>query len=482
MIFMTLSNGKYLMGFATWLFPVLFLFGIKDMKPVKGLLILLLATAVSTYVSFDGLIPAIPIPGFKFVPAIAGSLVAFAFYLQHKGFNKSKSIKMTLILPSVYALLEYMNYYFNPNGTFSLLGYSQHNLLPIAQIASLIGVVGITFVIMWFASLIYWYMINFKSESANKQILIPVLIFTLLIGYGSLRMLSKEDSPTVSVAGIHTIDRDDEDLVRANDLYETDFEAYLKYNESQIDEIVELTKIEAKNGAKIIHHAEGTLSLYYTQKEEYLNQIKEIAKLYEIYIVTVPYIITSDEVADENVLYVIDPAGNEVIEHYKYGGNLFEGTKLGSMEIQYVDTPYGRISGIICWDKDFPVVLNQVGEKDIDILFIPSADWTEIATYHTVVGHFRGIENGANIVTQSVNGLSMISDYRGVSSAKLDHFKTSSWILRGEVPTKGINTVYNVVGKYFVCVVFLSLGAVGYELKKKRVLKGSNSYEVRSDL
>ncbi|GKT32828.1 hypothetical protein ADUPG1_002353, partial [Aduncisulcus paluster] len=80
---------------------------------------------------------------------------------------------------------------------------------------------------------------------------------------------------------------------------------------------------------------------------------------------------------NENVLYIIDENGATLLSHYKYGGNAFEGSVEGDKILHKAQTSAGTLSGIICWDKDFPTVVSQLGPLNIDTLFIPSADWKE---------------------------------------------------------------------------------------------------------
>lgn len=462
-LFMALSNGKFLMAPAAWIFPILLLFAIKDMRLKKAWLTLSVVTAISNQVSFHNMLPSLPIPMFEYIPALAGSVYALPFVLQKLSYNKTGSFVATLIFPCIYSLLDYMNLYFNPYGNFGILGYSQHDFLPMVQVASVLGVTGITFIITWTASIIYWLSFDFSKAKKRKVGLLTVAVLSLIVTLGGLRVVTNTESETVTVSGIHTLDRTDSEVLEIFNLHNQRNSEFLQKTEENMDQLVGMTIAEAKAGAKIIHHSEGVAVIDYTQKAHYLKRLSEVAKEWGVYILTVPYVFTPKESPNENVLYIINPSGEIALEHYKYGGNFIERTVEGDKMIKYVDTEFGRLSGIICWDKDFPSIVNQVGEQDVDILFIPSADWKEISPYHTIVGNFRGVENGANVVTQTVNGMSMITDYKGQTLAKMDHFTTDHWVMRGHVPTKGANTLYSKWGKYFVgCIIMTLITSILY--------------------
>ncbi|SMG22842.1 nitrilase-related carbon-nitrogen hydrolase [Paenibacillus aquistagni] len=470
-LFMMLSNGKFLMAPAAWIFPILFLYAIEKMSLKKAMLTLTLVTAVSNQLSFHNMLPSLDIPMFSYIPAMAGALYAFPFILQQLSFRKTNSFVATLILPCTYALLDFSNLYFNPFGTFGILGYSQHGFLPIVQVASVVGVTGITFLIMWTASIIYWLRLDVTNKKKQHVALLTAAVLICIVTLGGWRVVTNVNTETVTVSGIHTLDRTDSEVLEIFNLHEKENRDFLKKTEENLNQLIEMTITEAKAGAKIIHHSEGVAMLDETQKSLYLDSLRDVAKQWGVYIVTVPYVFTAEGSPNENVLYMIDPSGEVAFEHFKYGGNLIERTVEGDKQIKYADTAYGRLSGIICWDKDFPAIVNQAGEKNVDILFIPSADWKEISPYHTIVGNFRGVENGANIVTQTVNGMSMISDYKGQTLAQMDHFTSDQWVMRGQVPTKGMETMYSKWGKYFVWYIIITLlisvGYIHFDRRKK---------------
>lgn len=454
---MMLSNGKYLMAPAAWIFPIFLLLAIEKLTWKKALPLLMVLTAVSNQLSFHNMLPSLDIPMFSYIPAMAGSLYAIPFVLQHISFRKTNSFVATLILPSTYALLDFSNVYFNPFGTFGILGYSQHGFLPIVQVASVIGVTGITFLIMWTASIIYWFRLDGSKKKKRNAAILTFTGMLLIVTLGGLRVVNHTEADTVTVSGIHTLDRTDSEVLEIFNLHEQENSEFLKKTEENLDRLIEMTITEAQAGAKVIHHSEGVAVLDEEQKSTYIDRLREVAKEWGVYIMTVPYVFTAPDEPNENVLYMIEPSGELAFEHFKYGGNIIEQTVEGDKEIKYVDSEYGRMSGIICWDKDFPTIVNQAGEQDVDMLFIPSADWKEISPYHTIVGNFRGVENGANVVTQTVNGMSMISDYTGQTLAQMDHFTTDQWVMRGQVPTEGKKTMYSIWGKYFAIYIIITL-------------------------
>jgi apolipoprotein N-acyltransferase len=115
----------------------------------------------------------------------------------------------------------------------------------------------------------------------------------------------------------------------------------------------------------------------------------------------------------ENKVHIIDPNGEIVLTHVKYGGNDFEGSLKGDGVLQTVDTPYGKLSAVICWDADFPTVIKQAGEQNVDLLFVPANDWREVKDIHAGMATFRAVENGMSIFRQTGEGVSVVVDAYG---------------------------------------------------------------------
>ena len=79
---------------------------------------------------------------------------------------------------------------------------------------------------------------------------------------------------------------------------------------------------------------------------------------------------------------------------------------LGDGKLRALDTPFGRLSSIICFDGDFPQLLAQAGTLSADVVLDPSNDRRGIDPWHTQRASFRAIEQGFNLTRQTSGGLS----------------------------------------------------------------------------
>ncbi|MDR2709380.1 MAG: apolipoprotein N-acyltransferase [Elusimicrobiota bacterium] len=81
--------------------------------------------------------------------------------------------------------LEYLRTYFLTGFSWELLGYSQHKVLPIIQIAEFFGVYGVSFIIIFINFLIYFWIQNFKQI---KFLLGAIAILIVVFGFGFIRL------------------------------------------------------------------------------------------------------------------------------------------------------------------------------------------------------------------------------------------------------------------------------------------------------
>ncbi len=184
------------------------------------------------------------------------------------------------------------------------------------------------------------------------------------------------------------------------------------------------------------------------QIEKMIEDAGEVAKEENIYIVLPTF--DFQQTPPVNSVHIIDPNGDVVLTHIKYGGNLFEGTLKGNEILQTVDTPYGKLSVIICWDADFPNIVKQAGEQNVDLLFVPANDWLGVRDIHAGMATFRAVENGMTIFRQTGQGVSLVSDAYGNILNRVDTFEESennfAGIQKVQTPIGSVNTLYPSVG------------------------------------
>lgn len=355
----------------------------------------------------------------------------------------------TLIFPLAGTTLEFLSSSASPLGNFGATGYSQYGIPVLTQLTAVTGMLGLTFLVSWFPAVVNWAWDNGFDWARVRAGVAAFAVFMLaVIGYGTLRLATAPavgSQETVRVASFTLVENHIGDL---NTLLEEEgVAAYRQATQPVHDQYLRMTATAVADGANIILWPELAIVGVEEDVQATIAQGQALAQEAGVYLAMPVFIAFPDsDRTEENKLYVAGPDGRIVIEHVKYGGNLLEGTLKGSGEIQVVETAYGNLAGIICWDTNYPNIVRQVGQQQADLLLSPSKEWDGINPMHAEMAVFRAIENGVAVIRQTDEGLSIVVDGYGRTLATGEGLADSGNDLLVEVPTSGPATLYPSVG------------------------------------
>ena len=474
-ILLFFAGGRWNFTLASWLAPVFAIRFFRDSeKAGRNFLLLWIASAIPAIISWNGatflyfMHPVAEAIFFLLMTPI-GLIPYVIDRMYHRRFGPS--VWLTLVYPVAATAMDFFSSDGSPFGTFGAVAYSQRDFLPMMQIASVTGLWGITFILSWFASLVnYVWERGFKIERPALTST-GVLALILVLGIGRT-LLAPQPEQTAQVAGFSLPNgKLSEVLGQLQTGDEVGFRQTVdELHAQELDQVRAL----AQQGAEIVTLQEGAGMGYPDQVEKLLSDAAVIAKEEQIYIVLPT--VTFGKEKPENVVNIIDPNGEIVLEHVKYGGTQFEGSLTGNGELQTIDTPYGKISAIICWDADFPNVVKQAGIQDVDLLFVPSNDWAAVKDIHAGMASFRAVENGLSIYRQTGSGVSIVTDAFGRTLHRADTINETSTgdfaaIQMIATPLDSVATIYPIIGDIFgnvMLVLFAGL-LLGLLLSRKRI-------------
>ena len=324
------------------------------------------------------------------------------------------------------------------------------------QIGSIAGLWGFVFVFSWFASIInYCWEQKADWVKIKKHLIVFSSILLIILSFGAIKTSSRisPESETVKIASIVIVPGDGK-AVPMDEIYRN---KTLSNFEESMSKIKYLTKKAALNGAKIITFQEYSMTVNDKNENRLRKHIQRIVKENDIYF-SITYGLFQDEGKGENKQLLINNQGQIEIDYTKrYLLGLGEHGETGVFKkgpeiIQVADTPYGRIGIAICRDMSFPQYIRQAGKKNVDIMLGPSYDFPKSTS---CLYSLRSIENGFSFVRPVYNGISFAVDYNGKLLAQMDSDKTEDGILYANVPTKGIQTIYSIVGDLlgWLCVI-----------------------------
>jgi apolipoprotein N-acyltransferase len=136
--------------------------------------------------------------------------------------------------------------------------------------------------------------------------------------------------------------------------------------------------------------------------------------------------------------------------------DLTPGTLPGRMRI-----PSGEFATIICFENAFPDLIRSYVTGDTGFLVVSTNNSTfgfsAAPEQHVVLSELRAVESGRWVVHGALSGISAMISPRGDVSQRTDLFRPA--ILRAEIPRAAGTTPYDVVGGWLPAVFLLIVAA-----------------------
>jgi len=418
------STGRWLAPMVAWIGPVLIMRYYRDQKVGRGYIFIIVAYILAFLIGFGGMWLGMWGMGMMSGLAVLYGLLWSLPYLADRLMSRRLlGFSSTFVYPLAATTLEFVNIHTNPVGDWGATGFTQYGNLALMQLASVTGMIGITFLMGWFASVVNWaWETRTRGGQINRGLVIfgAVLAAVFIFGFLRLNLSSlSETEETIRVAGITTATQAElYEQAGGNPAWVTNPGSPIAHSavQSRWDAYFAETEREAEAGAQVVFWNEIAGLTSNSDVAAMTAQAQDVAKQNGIYL-AVPLAVfypADMGMPYELKLLVIDPYGAVVLEHVKYGGGLVTpGMLVGDRKLQKVDTPFGILSGIICWDADYASVIRQAGQNGIGLMLDPSSDSIQIDPIHTHMAVFRAIENGMSLVRQTEWGLSMAVDPYG---------------------------------------------------------------------
>jgi apolipoprotein N-acyltransferase len=458
----TLVTWKWNVALAAWLAPIFLIRFFRSQSRwyfTLPAVLLLWAVSYANKAGVWGMDPLLEgaVMGIAVFPMLA------ALYFDRFLSRRLSGLALTLVLPAVWVGLDYA-ISFLPLGTVFSLSVSQFYFEPLVQIASLTGIWGIEFLVLWAAPVIN---VLWENSFDARPVRVPAAVYIFCLSavllYGGLRVaFTRPVTPTVRVAGVtvaHARNYWDEviDLGTRPD----QVQALVPEMQALEDRLFSESETAVQSGAKVIFWSEADAFVLPEHKEAFFQRAREFARLHQVYFMPAYQILRYGDTSGFNGITLITPQG-EIAFDYEKTMSWYATTSDGILHS--IDTPYGRIGAVICFDLDFPGLIRQAAQQNVDILLVPAFDTYAARVYHTEVGLLRGVEDGFSVMRMANEGTSMAIDYRGRILASQDFFTTPSRVMIADLPTRGFATLYGRWGDWFawlcaaMAVVLLAAG------------------------
>ena len=466
------ANGGHSIALAAWLAPFFLLRFTRSHRAIVGLALAFFVQVAALAIQFRGMVPFPPV-----IHAVVMIAYGICFTLPYVADRllrpRLPGFAGTLAFPLLWTAIEFL-ISLGPFGTWFSVAYSQYGNLPLLQVLSVTGLWGVTFLIGWAASAgnAMWEEWAVSRRVPRAAVVCAGLVIAVVIAGGARLALFPPLGKTVRVASLSHLDlvlHPDPKVVgrffRHAPLTPAEISTIRERSAAIDDDLLRRSEREARAGARIVFWGEANAPVLKDDEDELIRRGGILAKSNGIYLgmaLAGWHLETTPPL--ENKIVLIQPDGRPAWEFFKAhpvpgGEAAISITRDG--KLRPLDTPYGRLSSVICFDADFPRLLAQAGHLGVDILVDPSNDWKAIDPWHTRMASFRAIEQGFNMVRHTSDGLSAAFDYQGRQIASMDHYVTSDRVLVAQVPTRGARTLYTMLGDWLGWACLAGLAILG---------------------
>ncbi|OGU55806.1 MAG: hypothetical protein A2V66_01330 [Ignavibacteria bacterium RBG_13_36_8] len=470
MLFLFLSGGDHPLEIAVWLSPLLLLRFFREVKLWKGVIFTLPLIVVVSLIADNGMTP-IPMD-IVIKLTIINSVILLIPYLADKLLTQSlpKSIKTFLFPMAVVAVEAFVASNFT-GGTWGNPAYGIENM-PLLQLTSITGIWGLMFLIYWSASVLneIW---EHRHTLGGIRKLIIVFIGILIIVYGFGLWRLHNEKPADNMIRVAGIAPGPEYRAEMMEIFGKIFSARRTgvFDEEGIRAAIEIQSQKllsesikmAQSGNEVVAWSEGATFIFKSDEEAYIQHAIQSAREYKFYLgmsVVVlddscQKLLANNQPFVENKLLLITPDGNIAWEYLK--SNLAPGyesamTIRGDRILKSANTAKGPVTGVICYDMDFPQYIRQAGIMKSDLLIAPSNDWLEIKNTHSKMARMRAIENGVSLLRPTSSGISIAVDPYGNIISYVDDFKGKGAPLVAVLPMGSVQTLYSTLGDFWIWV------------------------------
>jgi apolipoprotein N-acyltransferase len=435
------GTGLHPQAWLTWLAPLPLLLLAPRMRWQYAALAALCAGACAGLNLWHYLINVIglPLPVGAIAALAPAVTLALALLLFRRLWLVRRYAAAAVAFPSLWAAVDYVSFRGSPHGTFGSLAYSQLDVLPFVQVASLAGIWGVSFFLLLGPAALAIGLI--PGQDRRQRLLVTGVAFLLLaavFAFGFARLQAPATgSMRIGLASMPGKLRPAVDSAEG--------QAMLARYLAAIDTL-------AAQGAQVVVLPETVLA---TDKAT----IPEFAASAARNRVTINAGIALKDGArgQRNSALAFVPGAAAPVGYAKH--HLIPGFEDHYRPgTDYAMLPGTRTGLAVCKDMDFHDTARAYSDRGANLLLVPAWDFAADGRMHSRMAVMRGIENGFAIARAALRGNLTLSDDRGRIVAETSD-ELGDATLIGEVALHDSHTLYARWGDWFAWLSLATLVA-----------------------
>ena len=431
-------SGDY--WFLLWFAPVPVLITSFRSSAKRTFLVAFIAYLLGRLSWLSYLLNVLPVPLAIFFTVFLPLVFALIILLNRKIVLRNQNGWSAFAFPAFWCLFEFLLFKFSPDGTAGSMAYTQSNFLPVVQIASVTGILGISFLVTLFPSAIA-VGFNFRFKKMKGPLAFAFLLIIISILFGLVRLNSRPSSEGELTAGLVGIDEKFHS--------ESDHPDTAKEMETANLYAFEIGRL-ARLGAQVVVLPEKVVTATPATETAIKNIFLNAAFLNHVAIVA-GYTQLASNTTKLNKALTVSDKGALLSDYQKV--NLFEGeARSGFMpgkEISVFDLNNVPSGVAICKDMDYSGFIRKYDQNKTMVMYVPAWDFIKDGWLHSRMAILRGVENGYAIVRTARQGQLTISDHKGKVLYEASSTNNKAAELTGKFPLMATKTVYSQFGDWF---------------------------------
>jgi apolipoprotein N-acyltransferase len=391
-----------------------------------------LAALIGVSVNVPYLAKVMPLPPLLLILLLQTLLWMFTIGVAVRVVRAFESAWTVLALPMIAVSADTLLSHFTPDGNWGSLAYTQADVLPVAQLASVLGLGGVLFVLMLFNSALALAIHRGKRAPGSMAVYgATVAVVIVSVGFGLWRLQTPVHGDRVAF-GIASIN----DFIKGPST-DKSVEVWRQY-EAQVTAL-------AAAGAKFVLLPEKIDVLSVADAEARKARLSKLTAANRVWLVV--GLGVDDGRERRNEAWWFAPDGllrTNYLKHF-----------MAPPEREFVagdEYPVNAIDGLnygvaICKDMHFASLGRGFGARDAAVMFVPAWDFRDDAWMTAHMTKLRGVENGYAVVRSSRDGLLTVSDAYGrmLAVAESAGFPGTSLFAAVNVGPR-IRTIYTRIG------------------------------------
>ena len=467
------SYGIFNTGICAWIFAIPLIRFINNRTKWSSIILMLVGMIIAANITFFRLVDDDFNISNQLFCTFNGIRIWFPFFVYFLcRYLRAKKIIAYYAFPAAVAVAEF--FIDNPFiSVMTSLSVSQFWNLGLMQVASVTGVVGVSFIVTLLASLVnyIWEEGARKSTVANISGYGIAVVIIMSIGMSSVETITTTDQTVRVAAGVENFNLLLEDKSILERYTGSDEEKMIQAN---VDIITERAKRAMQNESSLLVFPEDAFACSEPSSEKFIEKVKTIARENKISIILPLLRLPLDESQKKkNTLNFINKDGellNTYLKNHLVPVVEEPFTEKGDGKTPVIEVDGVKYTYLIC--ADYTSNKYAYNGREADIFINPSYDWQAFQYFTSYGIQARAIECGFSVLRNPVNGNIILYDVYGRPLHMANVMNVHTGMIYLDIPKQGRQTIYGASGNWFpwLCATYSLLAILsGFVVKDKYI-------------